>query len=80
MKKRRRAEPAEPEIAVEKKPIVLSEVQQERRGEKGIRCHACGCRRMEVDYTRPRNNFIQRRRVCANCGAVVRTREVPFTS
>ena len=75
MKKR----PEEPDVALpgEKEQLVLSEIQQQRRGEKGIECRACGCRRMRVYYTRQGDNSIKRVRMCENCGAPRVTFEKP---
>lgn len=41
----------------------------------GISCSRCGCRHLDVYYTRPREKYILRCRLCRNCGRKVITRE-----
>ena len=62
------------DLTSEKTPVVLSELQKQRRG---IRCTKCGCPRLRVYYTRARENSIKRVRVCENCGTPRSTVEKP---
>lgn len=41
----------------------------------GIECPSCGCRHLEVSYGRHRRGHYFRKRICRNCGKVVRTQE-----
>lgn len=45
-------------------------------GALGMACPKCGCRHLEVYYTRPMRNGRLRVRRCRNCRAEIRTREV----
>ena len=45
---------------------------------RGLECPGCGCRHMEVLYTRPAwGGRILRRRECRHCGRRVTTYEKP---
>jgi hypothetical protein len=41
----------------------------------GLACRACGCRHLEVVYTRPHPGGILRRRQCRHCGRRLTTVE-----
>ncbi len=43
--------------------------------EKGLSCPKCGCRDLRTYYTRPKEDYILRKRICRNCGREVMTRE-----
>jgi hypothetical protein len=42
---------------------------------KGIACRACGCRHLEVVYTRQTRTGVMRRRECRHCGKRLTTYE-----
>lgn len=48
---------------------------QPRQTEAGIRCRRCGCRHLDVVYTRHRWYGIVRSRRCRYCGYRIITRE-----
>lgn len=41
----------------------------------GLACRGCGCRHLDVYYTRRRDKYITRSRICRNCGKRLITRE-----
>jgi transcriptional regulator NrdR family protein len=44
---------------------------------RGIECPECGLTNLVVDQTtKPCRGFIERRRVCENCGTIIHTREM----
>lgn len=48
----------------------------DRTGWDATACSACGCQRLDVDYTYRRNGYRIRVRICQHCGKRIRTREV----
>jgi hypothetical protein len=82
-----RPENLEDEIPKEAIPVVpnqpeerpaLSEMQAASDSDgdmSGLRCRRCGCGNFRVDYTRPKENSIMRRRLCRACGFPMLTYE-----
>ncbi len=82
-----RPENLEDEIPKEAIPVVqnqpeerpaLAEMQAASDSDgdmSGLRCRKCGCGNFRVDYTRPKQNSIMRRRLCRACGFPMLTYE-----
>lgn len=82
-----RPENLEDEIPKEAIPVVqnqpeerpaLAEMQAASDSDgdmSGLRCRKCGCGNFRVDYTRPKENSIMRRRLCRACGFPMLTYE-----
>jgi len=50
-------------------PLVELETAKAEDEPRGLVCLGCGCRHLDVDYTRPKpGGRILRRRICRNCG------------
>jgi len=56
---------------MDRRPIHLSDLQDQQRKERGLVCDRCGCRDLRVYYTDSRSKFkIIRYRKCRHCGAL----------
>ena len=54
---------------------MIARIESDQEEPKGIACKHCGCRHLEVDYTRPMEQSRFRKRICRNCRRPVYTIE-----
>jgi transcriptional regulator NrdR family protein len=47
-------------------------------GANGLKCPKCGCQNFRVDYTRPKDGGIMRKRFCRHCNTPLVTFERPL--
>lgn len=49
--------------------------ERDKPPEKGLECKRCGCRMFSVEWTRPTQCGIRRKRICRHCGKPIWTTE-----